>query len=360
MKQKIALVEPFLTGSHQKWAEGLKKHSSHSIDIYGMPGRFWKWRMHGGAISLAQKILDAKKAYDVFLCSDFLNLALFKSLLAPHYPTAKYYLYFHENQICYPWSPSDQDTNLKRDRHYGFINYTSALIADKVFFNSDFHRQIFLSALPSFLGQFPDNKGLENTQIIAQKSQTLSLAIDLPTLNPNTKKIPQTILWNHRWEYDKNPDTFFQILKNIQDQSIPFQLIILGEQTQKYPKIFDWAKNQFSKEIIHFGYTPSKSDYWVLLQQAAILPVTSNQDFFGISVVEAMHANVYPLLPNRLAFPAHIPKKYHQTHLYDTPQDLEAQLLYLLTEKPAMNLFSNWIQKYSWTNSIGEYDKMVR
>ena len=359
MKQKIALVEPFLTGSHQQWAEGFKKYSDHSIDIYGLPGRFWKWRMHGGAISLAQKILVSKNKYDVFLCSDFLNLALFKALLAPHYPKAKYYLYFHENQICYPWSPTDQDIALKRDRHYGFINYTSALIADKVFFNSDFHRQIFLDALPQFLGQFPDKNGLENIQIIEHKSQTLPLAIELPTLNPNIKKIHQSILWNHRWEYDKNPETFFQILKNIQDQDIPFQLIILGEKAQKYPSVFDGAQEQFSKELLHLGYTSSKQDYWHWLQKAAILPVTSNQDFFGISVVEAMHANVYPLLPNRLAFPAHIPKEHHQTHLYDTPLDLETKLLHLLTEKPIPQIFSSWSGKYSWERRIEQYDRII-
>lgn len=349
-----------MTGSHQKWAEGFRQHTSHTVDLYGLPGRFWKWRMHGGAISLAQKVIDASEEYDVFLCSDFLNLALFKSLIAPHYPDAKYYLYFHENQICYPWSPDDKDIALKRDRHYGFINYTSALVADKVFFNSDFHRQIFLDALPPFLGQFPDKKGLENIQNIQDKSRTLSLAIDLPILDARLEKIPHSILWNHRWEYDKNPKDFFQILQNIQDQGIPFKLIVLGEQTQKYPKIFDWAKDQFSKEIIHFGYAPSRQDYWTLLQKAAILPVTSHQDFFGISVVEAMHADVYPLLPNRLAYPSHIPHSNHSIHLYETPQALESQLIQLLSEKPPLKTFASWVEKYSWTNSIKEYDLAFR
>lgn len=345
-----------MTGSHQKWAEGFRQHSRHDVDLYGLPGRFWKWRMHGGAITLAQKIRGQKKAYDVFLCSDFLNLALFKSLLTTEYPKAKFYLYFHENQICYPWSPDDQDIALKRDRHYGFINYASALVADKVFFNSDFHRQIFLDSLPIFLGQFPDENGLENIPTIQKKSKTLPLAIELPPLNFAIQPIPHTILWNHRWEYDKNPEGFFQILKNIQDQHIPFQLIILGEKTQKYPPIFDWAQQQFSEEIIHFGYAPSKSAYWTLLQKATILPVTSNQDFFGISVVEAMHANVHPILPNQLAYPSHIPKTHRPKHLYNTHQELETKLIHLLTKKPIQTSFTSWVEKYSWKNSIENYD----
>lgn len=354
--QKIALLEPFMTGSHQKWAQGLAKFSQHSIDLYGLPGRFWKWRMHGGAISLAQKILASNKEYDVFLGSDFLDLALFKSLVGSKYPKAKYYIYFHENQICYPWSPTDQDVQLKRDRHYGFINYSSALVADKVFFNSDFHKEIFLASLPAFLRQFPDNHNLETIDFIKQKSQTLPLALELPTLPANLSKIPNSILWNHRWEYDKNPEAFFNTLKSIKNLGIPFQLIVLGEQTQKYPAIFDWAKEVFKEEIIHFGYAESSAAYWSWLQKASILPVTSNQDFFGISIIEAMHANVYPILPNRLAYPSHIPPKYHKNHLYQSEQDLEQQLIELLTKDPIFSESSTWIQKYTWQHSIRQYD----
>ena len=38
-------------------------------------------------------------------------------------PTA---IYFHENQISYPWSPRDRDKIQNRDNHYGFINYVCA------------------------------------------------------------------------------------------------------------------------------------------------------------------------------------------------------------------------------------------
>ena len=60
-----------------------------------------------------------------------LNLPVFKSLIKSN---VKIVLYFHENQITYPWSDNDPDIKLKRDQHYGFINYTSALIADEIIF----------------------------------------------------------------------------------------------------------------------------------------------------------------------------------------------------------------------------------
>ncbi len=133
---RILLVEPYYTGSHAVWAEGYAQYSQHHIDILSLPGRFWKWRMHGGAVTLAQKFLASDLNHDFILATDMLDLTTFLALTrtkTAHVPTA---IYFHENQLTYPWSPDDRDVAQKRDKHYGFINYTSALAADAVFFNS--------------------------------------------------------------------------------------------------------------------------------------------------------------------------------------------------------------------------------
>ena len=53
-KLNITLIEPFFTGSHKAWAEGYKKNSQHNISIISLKGIYWKWRMHGGAITLAK------------------------------------------------------------------------------------------------------------------------------------------------------------------------------------------------------------------------------------------------------------------------------------------------------------------
>ena len=49
----IWLISPYHTGSHQAWAEGYARHSRHNVTLLTMAGRFWKWRMQGGAIELA-------------------------------------------------------------------------------------------------------------------------------------------------------------------------------------------------------------------------------------------------------------------------------------------------------------------
>ena len=96
--------------------------------------------MHGGAITLAKRYHNLNFNPDLILVTDMLNLPVFQSLVKPECPVA---IYFHENQFTYPWSPNDADVELQRDKHYGFINYSSALSADHVYFNSKFHFDSF-------------------------------------------------------------------------------------------------------------------------------------------------------------------------------------------------------------------------
>ena len=147
---KILIVEPFFTGSHQSWAEGYANSSSHEVEIISLAGRFWKWRMHGGAMTLSKRYHELKFQPDLILATDMLNLPVFQSLVKPICPVA---IYFHENQITYPWSPKDKDVELHRDKHYGFNNNSSALSADHVYFNSQFHLDYFFTGLEDFLKQ---------------------------------------------------------------------------------------------------------------------------------------------------------------------------------------------------------------
>ena len=159
---KILLLEPYLTGSHQSWAEEYARHSRHEVEIIGLRGKYWKWRMHGGAVSLANRYDELGYKPDLILASDMCDLSTFLGLARPS--GVKTALYFHENQLTYPWSPDDADPVHKRDMHYAFINYASALAADKVVFNSHYHMQSFLDELPRFLKTFPDSRELETSR----------------------------------------------------------------------------------------------------------------------------------------------------------------------------------------------------
>lgn len=346
----VLIVEPFLGGSHKKWAEGFQKHSKHKVELMGLSAHHWKWRMRIGAVELAKQFNGLSHSPDVIIASDMLDLAQFKGL-TKHISRTKFVLYMHENQITYPWSPTDKDISLKRDFHYGFINFTSCLAADEIWFNSAYHKSSFLSELPKFLKQFPDHHQPNSFSEIEQKSRVIPVGIETPIATEKAKNAVPRILWNHRWEYDKNPKLFFDTLKKIKAKNIPFELVVLGESGAKHPEEFDEIESAFKMELIHLGYTESATEYQNTISSCDILPVTSNQDFFGISVVEAILAGCLPLLPERLAYPEHIPAQLHQNYLWKSDKEFEQKLTdFLLNPAPESDL--NKIQlhcnKYIW------------
>lgn len=364
----IILVEPFFTGSHRSWALGFQAFSRHRVAILSLPGRYWKWRMYGGAVSLAKQLNDLieRQKVDLLLCTDMLDLTTFLSLTRQSTAGIPIVVYFHENQITYPWSPDDADLKLGRNNQYGFLNYTTALAADRVFFNSPYHLASFLGALPDFLNQFPDFQELDRIAVIRQKSAVLPLGMDLRQLD-KFKITPSNtvplILWNHRWEYDKNPNDFFNILFQLDKEGIDFELAVLGEGYQKSPPIFAKATSVLKNRIAHFGFVQDFSTYAKWLWKSDVLPVTGHQDFFGGSVVEAIYTNTFPLLPNRLAYPMHIPAGQHPVHFYDgTKTDLYQKLKsYLLDFPNQKNKFSgqDYVKRYDWRTLAREYDEVL-
>ena len=353
----ILIVEPFYIESHKQWLDGLMANSSHNITKLTLSGFHWKWRMHGAAVTLAEQFKSLKIYPDLVLCTDMIDLSVFRSLLRKELGDIPVGIYFHENQLTYPWSPADEDLDLKRDRHYAFINYTSALSADFVLFNSAYHQKSFIGGLPPFLKGFPDFKNIETVQQIASKSLVLPLGLNLSQYDDfkqeHTNSEP-IILWNHRWEYDKNPDSFFNSLFRLKELGHRFGLIVLGKSYPNTPAIFKIAKEKLAEEIMHWGYARQQADYARLICQADYLPVTSNQDFFGISVVEAIYCGAIPLLPNRLAYPEHLDG---DSYFYEDEPDFLEKLARIIIKHPSRNQIDlKKIKSYDWSCQILAYD----
>ena len=357
----IILIEPFFIGSHKSWAEGYQQNSQHNIEIISLKGIYWKWRMHGGAITLAKMFNQYIKKNgnpDILLVTDMLNLPVFESFAnINNIPIVSF---FHENQLTYPWSTQDRDKEKNRDHHYGFINYTTALRSDKVMFNSCFHKDSFINALRGFLKQFPDHNELSNIDIIEEKSVVSYLGLDLKRFNKyktsNDNDIP-IILWNHRWEYDKNPKDFFECLKKIKIKGISFNLVILGEQFDTEMPVFSEAREYFADEIIHMGYCESFEEYAMWLWKANILPITINQDFFGGSIMEAVYCNTYPLLPKRLTYPELFNDSINKNNFYNDEECfLNKTKEALINQELSKNFLNNIAKKYDWENIAPKYD----
>lgn len=359
---KILILEPYLTGSHASWAEGYAARSGHDVSILGLEGRHWKWRMHGGAVLLAERFLSGRLDPDVIVAGDMLDLSVFLSLTRRKTSGLKTAVYFHENQISYPWSQGDEDPARGRDLHYGFINYTSTLAADRCLFNSRYHMESFLGGLPGFLARFPDRRELPGVDAIRARSSVLHLGMDLERLDRSREEPAgdgkPLILWNHRWEYDKNPGEFFSALFSLQDEGLEFEVAILGKSFSREPEVFSEARKRLGRRIVRCGYVDDPGEYARWLWRADILPVTSHHDFFGASVVEALYCGCRPLLPRRLAYPEHVPEELHPDVFYDTPD----RFLIMLRESiksPGTDhseAFRKHVSRYDWSSVAPLYD----
>ena len=358
---KILYIEPYYDGSHKQWINSYREHSSHQIDIISLKGSKWKWRMHGGAITLAREYNRLKKKYDLILCSDFLNLPVFLSICKEKIKYIPVIMYFHENQASYPWSPNDQDITLERDFHYYYINQTSSLVSHQNLFNSQYHFDSYIDGLKTYLNKMPDNKNLETLDIIKNKSSVLYLGCDLKKYSKKTKESSNKkpiILWNHRWEFDKNPDLFFKTLIKLKNDGMEYSLVVLGEEFSNSPEIFNHAREALSKEILHIGYCESYDDYKDWLWKSDILPVTSIQDFFGVSIMEAIYSNTYPILPERLSYTELFNINLNPEIFYKNDSELYNKLKFSIENYSDLPSYSSIAEKFDWLYMASEYDNL--
>lgn len=323
---KILFLNPYHGGSHAAVAAGYQVHSGHEIVLLSLPTTGgWRWRMRGGAVALARLAREQGIEADLLLATDMLDLAAFRALTRDLYgPAVPAALYMHENQLTYPLPKGRA-----RDLSFAWTNYTSALTADAIFFNSDFHRRSFLAALPDLLTRYHDYHETGSIADLEAKAAVLPPGIDLQrhasaSDEPHTE--PPVILWNSRWDYDKQPEVFFATLEQVAARGAAFRLIVAGEHIDPHAPEFEAARARWSEVLLHWGYAPDEATYSRLLRRADIVVSTALQEFFGIGLVEALYCGCIPVLPHRLNYPDLLPAAYHDTCLYRSPAELVERL----------------------------------
>ena len=356
---RLCLIEPYYTGSHKAWADGYQAYSRHSMGQLTLPGRFWKWRMQGGAVTLARRAQALHDRPDMLLATDMLNLPVFLTLAGPALADLPVALYFHENQLTYPLQPGE-----KRDLHYGFINAVSALRADAVLFNSAYHLEEFFDELPRLLKHFPDFTELWIVEALRKKSEVLPLGLELAAFDrhrPEERTSDRPlILWNHRWEYDKDPETFFRAVYELAGEGLDFGLVLLGESFRNQPAEFLEARRRLPGRIVQFGYAEDPAAYARLLWQSDIVVSTALHEFFGAAIVEACYCGCFPILPRRLAYPELIPPDRHDDCLYDDDRGLLDRLRAAVLEIDRVRAFSLHpvMQRFDWQRMAPCYDDL--
>ena len=304
---RILYVEPFEGGSHASFTRAIQACVPAQWTVLSLPARHWKWRMRGSAVWAVQSHPETlAQPYDLVFASSFVPLAELVGL-CPALASTPRVLYFHENQLAYPWQQPPSD----RDLHYGVTQLVSALAATVCVFNSAYNRDSLLDAGRALLRRMPDAVPPGWIEAIEARSRVLGVPLSLPDdplvgLQPpdaSQRDAGPLILWSHRWEHDKNPEAFFGALQILAERGVAFRLAVCGERFARAPEVFARAQDSLSRQIVHWGHIESRADYHALLQRCDIAVSTARHEFFGIAMLEATHFGVRPLVPDRLAYP---------------------------------------------------------
>ncbi|KAK3587829.1 hypothetical protein CHS0354_019696 [Potamilus streckersoni] len=165
------------------------------------------------------------------------------------------------------------------------------------------------------------------------------------------------IVWPHRWEHDKDPETFFKVMFQLHDEGLDFHLSVIGEQYSVVPAIFEEARQKLSAQIRTWGYQEKKPDYYRVLEQADCVVSTALHEFFGVAMLEAVYFKCYPLCPNRLVYPEIFP----ETYLYNTPNQLYKRLREFC-RRPHLARSHNIqvdVEKYMWKTLRSEFENLL-
>ncbi len=341
---EVILLEPFFKGSHAAWARGYARRSRLRVRLVTLEGIHWKWRFHHSAMHFAEILSREFTPPSALLVSAVTDAAALRGLLPPAWAEVPIHLYFHENQLTYPLPPGEA-----RDLHYAWLQVQSCRAARSCVFNSHFHKRDFLGALPAFLRSFPDHRPLSLAGEIEKKSRVVPPGVETALFRKAREKArpgkgPLRILWNHRWEADKEPGLFLEVLLSLAREGLPFQVVLAGAGSEALDPESEARVRALGERVVHRGYAPREA-YPELLASCHVLVSTSRHDFFGISVAEGMAAGLLPLLPDRQNYPFLLPpgpsgepgEKWKNLCLFRAPGEL-AEKLRVLAERPARAL----------------------
>ncbi|HSO19501.1 MAG TPA: DUF3524 domain-containing protein [Desulfosarcina sp.] len=352
----LLFLESFYGGSHRDFAEGLIAHSRHDILLATLPARFWKWRMRGAALHFARAVPDLT-AYDGIITTGLMSLADLTALCAGRRPPTL--LYCHENQLTYPLAPGE-----KMDLQFGFTDITSALCADRILFNSHFHHDRFFHELPAFISRMPEFKPHWTVAAIRQKADVLYPGCRFAATPVKPDPLPEgppLVIWNHRWEFDKNPEAFFNALERIDRMGIDFRLAVMGEASRRKPSVFEKMRSRFGSKTIQYGYVPDRGAYAAILAKGFVVVSTAIQENFGIAMVEAMRHGCLPLMPHRLSYPEILPMEFHKSFLYRDDADLTQKLADMLLHPERFTghrlVLSAMMARHAWPSVVERYDR---
>ncbi|MGX5173519.1 tRNA-queuosine alpha-mannosyltransferase domain-containing protein [Aliikangiella sp. IMCC44653] len=334
-KKRILLLSGYDAASHAYWRKLLAEQlSEFEWTQIALPPRDFAWRVRGSSLSIATEHAELLALdYDLIIATSMVDLASLRGFKAKlcNIPTL---LYFHENQFVYPLDRAQPNIlNAQLTSLY------AAFCADKVVFNSQFNLNSFWEGVNQLFKKLPQKpprgwlQQLKAKMLVLpvplneQVSAQLSTKAQQSDYRIGSAERPLKVVWNHRWEYDKQPEVFFAAMNLLINAGVSLRLSVLGQAFRQIPECFYQAESELKSVIAHWGYQKSRQDYINILQQSDLCISSALHDFQGLSVQEAILTGCSPVAPNRVAYPEYLAEQY--LYQADNNPDIEAENLAL-------------------------------
>ena len=356
---RILLLSAYHSASHRYWCQGLMGGFPEiEWTLLTQPARHFSWRVRASGLIWGRHDDPAwAQNYDLIIATSLSDIVTIKGL-RPKLQQTPVWLYFHENQFAHPRS-GNQTSN--QQISWQFQSILNALSADWISFNTAFNRDSFLRGAKKLLRIFPEKLPGNPIEQLALRSDVLPVPLTDRFANfADAPKVPNRIVWNHRWEWDKRPEHFLRVLIKLQARGVDFELAMLGIGDAHQAGAFEEEAERLNERIVHWGEA-NETDYMHWIRSAGVGVSTAIHDFQGLAMLELAQAGATVVVPNRLAYPECLPTACFYRGSDNDPEqdaaDLEKALFQILSGHRPAPVKAEALPR--WKNLAENYRKQI-
>ncbi|MCC5807210.1 MAG: DUF3524 domain-containing protein [Opitutales bacterium] len=317
---RVLLLSGYHSASHRYWCEGLTTALSDvKWTLKTQPARHFSWRIRasGWLWALVDDPDLTRTDYDLVIATSLTGVVALKAI-CPALRTAPLWVYFHENQFAHPLGDAQSEVHRVG---WQFQSLQNAFCADWISFNTDYNRDTFLEGAAALLNRVPERLPGDPLNRMTARSDVLPVPLtdEFRTFR-DAPKDPSLIVWNHRWEWDKQPERFLAALRRLSRDGVSFRLAMMGCGGGRNGAFAEDAA-ALAKHIVHWGEADAAT-YRRWIREAAIGVSTAIHDFQGLAMLELAQSGATVVVPKRLAYPECLPRaRFYEGSATDAAKD---------------------------------------